>query len=97
MYNLFLVFQRTILLPLTLMTILTDWLNVIKLASDAGVKITNREIESWTEQSKEDVVALEALQTEMDKASKELAAQKAKRRVAQKKSATEITKDSFGK
>ena len=84
MYNLLLVLQRTILFPLTILTIGTDWLNVLKRLSDAGVTLADREIDALTEQSVKDVEALTAVKSDLDEAAEQLATRKAQRRVKSK-------------
>ena len=84
MFNLLLVIQRTILIPLTMMTILTDWLARAKSVSDAGLILVDREVATWTEQSVQDVKAIEAVKSDLDEAAQQLAARKAQRKLKAK-------------
>ena len=80
MFQLIQVFQRSILLPLTLLTMFTDWITVMKRANDKAVIAVNNEIDNWDVQSQLDAeaVADATIQEELMAARKELATNKAK-------------------
>ena len=80
MFQLIQVFQRSVLLPFTLVKILTDWLAVIERANDKAVSAVNNEIDNWDVQSQLDSEALadKAIQEQLAEAREQLAKSKAK-------------------
>lgn len=81
MFQLIQVFQRSVLLPLTFLTIITDWVNVLQRASTAGTKVVDREINNWEEQINTDSAELESMAADLKAAQQALAKSKATSKV----------------
>lgn len=92
MWQLIQLFQRTVLIPVTVLKILTDWLNVIENVSGAGIEIVNREVEGWKAQDQAQIEANKAIADELAEMRKQLAEHKAKSKVKSVSEAAKFTK-----
>lgn len=91
MFALLQLFQRTILAPLTLLTILTDWLDLLHRASTSATKVVDKGISNWESQIIADSTASNAAQSELAKAQADLATARAKRKTQDVVKTSEFT------